>query len=151
MNDQPNNPFPSLIEGAVRLTMSSREIAELIGKQHDNVLRDTRNMLESLEKGLALKFEGYYVAANGKKNPCFNLPKRETLILVSGYDVVLRTKIIDSLRRPHDLQRQDQRKHHERRLAIRLHHQRVAALKPSVKRPEPLGPGLRLDAEVAAE
>lgn len=76
------------------LTMSSREIAKLTGKLHTNVMRDIRTMLEGLGH-VAISFEGYYVASNGKQNPCFNLPKRETLILVSGYSVALRAKIID--------------------------------------------------------
>lgn len=74
-------------------TMSSREIHERTGKEHFNVMRDIRNMLEELgfsREDIALKFEGYYVASNGKRNPCFNLPKRECLILVSGYSVQLR-------------------------------------------------------------
>jgi Rha family phage regulatory protein len=77
-------------------TMSSREIAELTGKRHDNVMRDARGMLVELygENDL-LRFEGVYQGGNGERRPCFNLPKRETLILVSGYDLAMRAKIID--------------------------------------------------------
>lgn len=78
-------------------TMSSREIAELTGKRHDNVMRDIREMLGQLYcEGGVLKFEDTYRnAQNGQTYPVFNLPKRESLILVSGYDVHLRAKIID--------------------------------------------------------
>ena len=77
-------------------TMSSREIAELTGKRHDNVMRDARAMLVELygERDL-LKFEGVYQGGNREQRPCFNLPKRETLILVSGYNITMRAKIID--------------------------------------------------------
>ena len=74
--------------------MSSREIAELTGKRHDNVTRDIRRMLEDLDEAV-LRFEGSYTGADGSSRPCFNLPKRECLILVSGYDVHLRARIID--------------------------------------------------------
>ena len=42
------------------LTMSRREIAELTGKTHDNVMRDIRNMMRELDPydtGDLLKFE----------------------------------------------------------------------------------------------
>lgn len=74
--------------------MSSREIAELTGKRHDNVMADIRNMCESLNIQSA-EFSADYKDDKGRTYPCFNLPKRETLILVSGYDVVTRAKIID--------------------------------------------------------
>lgn len=76
------------------LTMSSREIAELTGKLHHHVMRDIKVMLDDLGE-VATKFGGYYIAPNGKQRPCFNLPKRETMILVSGYSVVLRARIVD--------------------------------------------------------
>ncbi|MET7244987.1 Rha family transcriptional regulator, partial [Methylobacterium sp. EM32] len=60
--------------------MSSLEIAERTGKNHADVLRDIRVMLEALDE-VASKFAGNYRASNGKENPCFNLPKRESLIL----------------------------------------------------------------------
>ena len=75
-------------------TMSSREIAKLTGKRHDNVMSDTRIMLESLEIQ-STDFLGDYKDSKGRTYPCFNLPKRETLILISGYNIILRAKIID--------------------------------------------------------
>ena len=76
------------------LTMSSLEIAELTGKRHDNVMRDIQGMLGEL--GGVLSFEDTYTnPQNGQSYPIFNLPKREALILVSGYSVVMRAKIID--------------------------------------------------------
>ncbi|WP_370931941.1 phage antirepressor KilAC domain-containing protein [Bartonella sp. DGB1] len=78
------------------LTMSSREIAKLCNKRHDNVMRDIKKMLEDLyaEKDL-LKFEGIYFDKYKKQQKCYHLPKRECLILVSGYSTTLRAKIVD--------------------------------------------------------
>ena len=75
-------------------TMSSLEIAERTGKEHRHVLRDVRVMLEGL--GITEpKFGSSYRDATGRSLPCFNLPKRECLILVSGYSVTMRAAIID--------------------------------------------------------
>jgi Rha family phage regulatory protein len=84
------NPLPN------GLTMSSLEIAERTGKRHDNVMRDARVMLIALH-GAAnlLRFEGVYRDVKGEERPCFNLSKRETLILVSGYSVTMRAAIMD--------------------------------------------------------
>lgn len=77
-------------------TMSSREIAELCDKQHDNVLRDTRKMLQDI--GIdGLKFEGMYRDAYGREKNCFNLPKDLTVTLITGYRVDLRYKVIKRL------------------------------------------------------
>ncbi len=81
-------------------TLSSLEIAERTGKRHDHVMADSRSMLRALgvlnelSEG-APSFRGTYRTAQGKEAPCFNLPKRECLILVSGYSVELRAAIID--------------------------------------------------------
>ena len=76
--------------------MSSREIAELCGKEHRNVMRDIREMLAELHgEGGVLKFEHSYLNSQNKPQPEFRLPKRETLILVSGYRLDIRTRIID--------------------------------------------------------
>ena len=76
------------------LTMSSREIASLCGKRHDNVMADIRKMLDELDI-YAPDFSGTFITELGNQYECFNLPKRECLILVSGYNVKIRTKIID--------------------------------------------------------
>ncbi len=80
---------------ATPLTMSSREIAELTGKRHDHVMRDIRAMLDGLAENTGPSFGGSYQDSTGRTLPCFNLPKRETIILVSGYDVTMRARIVD--------------------------------------------------------
>lgn len=83
--------------GREPLTMSSLEIAELTGKRHDNVMRDTRKMLVELHgEDRLLKFEDTHLnTQNGQSYPIYRLPKRETLVLVSGYSVEMRARIID--------------------------------------------------------
>lgn len=76
------------------LTMSSREIATLTGKEHKNVLADIRKMLEDIGKTSA-EFSADLPDAYGRMQTAFKLPKRETLILISGYSTELRAKIID--------------------------------------------------------
>lgn len=76
------------------LTMTSREIAELTGKEHKNVLADIRKMLEDLGRTSA-DFSADLPDAYGRPQPAYKLPKRETLILVSGYSTELRARIID--------------------------------------------------------
>lgn len=80
------------------LKMSSLEIAELTGKRHDNVMADIRKMLNDLELS-ATEFSGVDKYRSGKgatsTREIFKLPKRETLILIGGYNVALRAAIID--------------------------------------------------------
>ncbi|MDE1882752.1 MAG: Rha family transcriptional regulator [Rhodospirillales bacterium] len=65
-----------------------------MGKLQKNIIVDIRNMLDGLDLNWA-DFSAEYYDATGRRLPCFKLPKRETLILVSGYSVELRAKIID--------------------------------------------------------
>ena len=76
------------------ITMSSREIADLTGKEHRNVLRDVRALLDELNID-ALSFEHTYKDASNRLQTEYALPKRETLILVSGYNVQMRAVIVD--------------------------------------------------------
>ncbi len=79
------------------LTMTSLEIAGLTEKRHDNVMADIRKMLAELQgDGGVLGFQDTQTnLQNGQAYPIFRLPKRETLILVSGYSVTMRARIID--------------------------------------------------------
>lgn len=80
--------------GSYHDTMDSREIAERTGKNHADVCRDIRKMLEELELDQS-RFASVYKAGNGEARRCYLLPKRECLILASGYSVKLRAAIID--------------------------------------------------------
>ena len=77
-----------------KLTMSSREIAELTGKEHGHVMRDIRNLEVKLE-GM---FEGYIQKwthpQNNQEYECYILSKDTTLTLLLGYDAVARMKVI---------------------------------------------------------
>jgi len=68
--------------------MSSREIANLTGKDRKSVIRDIRAMLNGL-KIEPVVFAGSYTNAKGE---FFNLSKREIHILVSGCSVELRAR-----------------------------------------------------------
>jgi phage regulator Rha-like protein len=74
-------------------SMSSLEIAELTGKEHRNVMSDIRKMLEELKIDAA-KFSATYKTGRNNTYECFNLPKDETITLISGYSAVLRMAII---------------------------------------------------------
>src|SRR5699024_5850579 len=77
-----------------KLTMSSREIATLTGKRHSHILRDIRSKFDQL--GDDPNMDHVVVIKDGRGYTSeFQLHKRESLILVSGYSVMLRSKIID--------------------------------------------------------
>lgn len=74
--------------------MSSLEVAELTGKQHAHIMRDIKNLLK---QGVSESNFGLasYKDEQGKERPCYELTKKGSLILASGYNAVLREKIID--------------------------------------------------------
>lgn len=75
-------------------TMSSREIAALTRKDHGDVLKDIRRILDEAEIDGG-EFSGVYKGANGQDRPCFNLPRRECDLVIAGYSVKYRLAIID--------------------------------------------------------
>jgi Rha family phage regulatory protein len=74
--------------------ISSLEIARITGKRHDHVMRDIRIILEEAEIGLP-RFGESYLNAQNKPQPYYLLPKREALLVASGYSVKFRLAIID--------------------------------------------------------
>lgn len=75
-------------------TMTSLEIAEVTGKRHDSVLRDIRNLLSQGVDAHNFVETSYTDKAN-RQQKCFTLTKKGCLILASGYDALLREKIIN--------------------------------------------------------
>ena len=100
-----NMLVPSQPSGSGSATMSSAEIAELTGKRHDHVLRDIRKMLEDLGDPSPHFWGKGPGPTGGRPTTVANLPRRECLILVSGYSVSIRARIID---RWEELERQAQ-------------------------------------------
>jgi phage antirepressor YoqD-like protein len=82
------------LQVANKATMSSREIAELTGKEHRHVLRDVRAMLIELGIGDSGYAQIWTDPQNGQKYPEFRLPEDLTITLVSGYSVPMRHKIV---------------------------------------------------------
>ena len=73
--------------------MSTREVAELTRKSHDNVMRDARRLVA--EGVLKTEETPYTHPQNGQTYPEYLLSQRDTLVLVSGYSAQLRARIID--------------------------------------------------------
>ncbi|HEJ9506386.1 TPA: phage antirepressor KilAC domain-containing protein [Proteus mirabilis] len=73
------------------VTMSSREISELTGKRHDNVMADIRKMLVEIQSPEKL---GDYIDTKNRTQQMLLLNKEECLCLISGYSIKLRMAII---------------------------------------------------------
>ena len=93
-------------------SMTSKEIAELTGKRHADVMRDVRNMVERLEKFNQNNPDAdlrsapqvswhcdteHYVDANGQAREMYRLDRDTTHCLIAGYDPVPRMRIIKRL------------------------------------------------------
>lgn len=77
-------------------TMSSREIAELTGKRHCDVIRDIRVIIKQLEDDADLRHEEFQqVIDNRGYTSEYLLTKNQTLLLMTGYSVPLRQKLIN--------------------------------------------------------
>ena len=91
---KPTMPAPRFTIGEnVARTMSSREIADLTNSGHDNVLKTIRALVA---RGVVSGNETPYVhPQNGQTYSEFLLSYRDTMVVVSGYSVELRARIID--------------------------------------------------------
>ena len=108
-NSITNAKIETLVSNNGEKMMSSREIAQLTEKRHLHILRDIRRMLENLEQEKGeTKFgftsseaptvqgfkENVYLDVQGKERPEILLNFELTITLISGYNVVLRNRII---------------------------------------------------------
>lgn len=74
-------------------TMSSRQIAKLTGKRHDNVVADILKMLAELGMH-APDFSGTYKTPRGNTYTEYHLDRELTDTLITGYSIALRHKVI---------------------------------------------------------
>ena len=85
-------------------TMTSREIAEVTGKRHADVLRDIKDEIEKLEnKGLDTErifALSEYSDNTGRKLPQYDLTKEGVFQLAARYDAVVRFKLIERATKP---------------------------------------------------
>ncbi|HHN5367810.1 TPA: Rha family transcriptional regulator [Escherichia coli] len=79
------------------VTMSSREIADLTGKEHKNVKRDVENMFVELKQD-ALSFERIYTDSMNRKQNEYCLDRLHVECLLMGYSATLRMKVLKRLR-----------------------------------------------------
>lgn len=70
------------------IKMSSKEIAELCGKEHKNVMRDIKVISEEL--GQPIFEPSSYINNQNREQPMYLLNKENTLLLISGYSVQLK-------------------------------------------------------------
>ncbi|MFC6335513.1 Rha family transcriptional regulator [Pseudomonas karstica] len=80
-------------QGSDAVTMSSREIAELTGKRHDNVMADIRSMLSELKIDV-LTFQGIYLDSMNRQQVEYLLDHEHTDCLLTGYSAAMRMAVI---------------------------------------------------------
>ena len=77
----------------VARTMSSREIAELTGKQHQHVKRDIEKMLGDLKEDVS-KFGQIYFDSQNRARREYCLDREHTECLLTGYSAAMRMAVI---------------------------------------------------------
>ncbi len=90
------NPIVALSNSQVQ-TMSSRELAELTGKEHKHVMRDIRTLIETLEQSPDLDFAcktSTYAGVTGQLYQQYELDKDTCMTLLLGYDAVARMRVV---------------------------------------------------------
>ena len=80
--------------GSLSSKMTSKEISELTSKRHDHVLRDIKKLIA--QKAITAPNFGVseYRDDSGKTNPLYSLDFHATMTLITGYNAVLRSKVI---------------------------------------------------------
>lgn len=85
-------------------TLTSLDVAEITGKEHNKILRDIRDEMGKLEKqGIraeAIFGLGEYLDKNNQKRPMYNLTKEGVLQLAARYEAVVRFRLIEEVTKP---------------------------------------------------
>lgn len=83
----------NMIPSNTPVTMSSREIATLVDRRHDQVLRTAR---ELVAQGVTQSVETHYIhEQNGQLYPEHQLNKRDSLVLVARLSPEFTAKVVD--------------------------------------------------------
>ena len=83
-----------MVVGDAGKKMSSREIAELMGKEHRHVLRDIKTLIDHGAITETNFGRSEYKDASGKSNPMYLLDFDATMTLITGYDANRRAMVI---------------------------------------------------------
>jgi len=87
-----------LISTTNDVAMTSRDLAELTGKDHFNVMRDIIKEMESLgEKGEIIFELAKYADSQGKQRSQYTFGKKGAMQLALKYDAVTRYKVIEKI------------------------------------------------------
>lgn len=84
-------------------TISSIDLVALINEMREEGQAEVahsdfmKKIVKVLGDSVAGKFSGYYKALNGKKNPCYNLPKREAELMVMSESYKIQAAVYDRM------------------------------------------------------
>lgn len=84
----------ALVSTVNAVTMTSREIARLTGKEHKHVMRDIRALQDQLGSMFEGVVQNWTHPQNGQAYEEFVLNKDTCLTLLLGYDAVARMKVV---------------------------------------------------------
>lgn len=78
------------------IQMTSLDIAEIVGKKHQHVMRDIRNEIKEMgeEIGQSIFGQSSYINKQNKKQPCYEFGKDGAMQLSLKYDAKTRYRVI---------------------------------------------------------
>lgn len=82
--------------------IESREVAEIIGKSHSNLMRDIRNLIKRNPECYEYFIESTYISSQNKTLPCYLITKKGREIMLNKYKLQsqagrLEIKFLDGL------------------------------------------------------
>ncbi|GJD58351.1 phage antirepressor KilAC domain-containing protein [Methylobacterium dankookense] len=94
---QDNTSRPILATaGSMPITMSTREIADLVEARHNDVIETVERLFaKEVLRESRKTLRPYSPPGGGRPTNVYDLTKRDTLVVVAGYDDALRARIID--------------------------------------------------------